>query len=173
MRRKKNLEHYRQGENGRVEYTGSYTQILLEEEAFAKGMRRQLGAGLCVLALLIGAGCVPGTGMEGHFYLLFPYAAELILCVLQIRCIWDAKREGLRQRRYFYEKNQANLRGMTWGLWILCVWVLAGTAWLLIRGKAAADGAGACLLLISQASGALTEFLALRRPVPPAREVQG
>ncbi len=149
-KRRERLEHFSKKADGSYEYTGEYVNAGPEADSFRKSMQLQLLAASLAAALLLAVGCWPRTGMEGCFYLLIPYAAEVILSLMQVRSVWILFREGPRQKKYIAGKHCTGLRLRAQALIILCACMLAGLIFNYVTGRFSGEGAGAILAWLSQ-----------------------
>lgn len=155
------LDSFHQTPSGDYIYTGA-TYSLANGSGRTAVRLAVLGAAAVVAEAAAGCFSAPGTGR--CFYILLPYAAALIACVL---AAWAAVRlaaGGVRLRQYVYDGTVKKLPRRT-----LAAAVLAGaaalgeTVYLLLHGpEGLALGAAAYLLC---QLGAAAAMLALRGAV--------
>ena len=97
------LNNFEWREDGTYVYTGQYQNCHLTPEAYRREMTVLLLAALISVALSFAAGCFTGTGMEGCFYLLLPYAGGLVVMVRTAWALIQMLHAGPRLRSYIYE----------------------------------------------------------------------
>ena len=117
---------------------------------------------LLMSGLSIAAGCVTGTGMEGAFYLLLPYALGLILDLLLLASVGRLVVTRGRLQTYAYEKMIRRCPYEAGGRALLGFIGLAGFIGAVITKNYRGEGAGAAIYAFSQAAGAVGGFVLLR-----------
>ena len=150
------LNNFERGEDGTYAYNGQYQNCHLTPEAYRREMTVLLLAALISVALSFAAGCFTGTGMEGCFYLLLPYAGGLVVMVRTAWALIQMFHAGPRLRSYIYDKTAGALPRKTAFSIILSVAALAGLIYAAVIGAYTGRGVGAVLFVISR----LAEFLA-------------
>ena len=148
------LSQFRKDESGQYVYAGPY--MISAETPDHAGKRRMLMAAAAVpsAVLSIAAGCAQDAGMGGAFMLLLPYAAGLILDLMNLWTVIRLIYGRGRLRLYVYEKTVPVLPGRSA---VRCVLGFAGLIGYLIcriRGIYGGGGAGEILFIASQAAGA-------------------
>ena len=121
-----------------------------------------LGITLAMTGLSIAAGCVTGTGMEGTFYLLLPYAVGLVLDLLLLSGTVRITFSGEKQRTGGDEKRLRRFPYEAGGRALLGAAGLLGAGITALMGNYQGTGAGAALYILSQAAGAFGGLALLR-----------
>ena len=85
------LKDFKTDDSGRYSYQGKTLHSSRELSSYQKEIRTALTVFAAVLAAQLAAGCIPGTGMEGHVLMLLPYALE-IGCTVRILWIFCTRR---------------------------------------------------------------------------------
>ncbi len=98
------LDDFKPGATGEYEYRGTFMHCTLSEEGFRKKARKVLILVLGASALLISAGCFPGTGMEGRPLILMPYALSLIAALIAVYKAVRMLAGGGRIRTYEFKR---------------------------------------------------------------------
>ena len=163
--RRAHLKQFEKQEDGSYRYTGEYVYASADESVWKKKTGTVLAVYLILLAGLIVTGCLPGTGMDGHFFLLLPYAMQLILTAFQISALAAVLREGHRLKKYFFEKKRDSMK-MRAVFALICAGIaLAGLVFLCIRRSYTGYGAGAFCQAASQAAALALSLYLIRSPV--------
>jgi len=123
-KRTEHLKDIRQDPSGAWSYEGKWMVCTLPD-----GRRRRVTVflwGLLALAAccIILCGCLQGTGMEGCFYVLLPYASGVFALCFSIRHLLAVTSGKGRMWEYQYEKHVPGLSvSLAWGFLscLLCV----------------------------------------------------
>ncbi|MBQ7371705.1 MAG: hypothetical protein IJW67_07475 [Blautia sp.] len=148
-RKRKYLKDFKPDEDGSYSYQGAVMHCTLTGEEYKKTLRSMLLIAILAMALVLAAGCLPHTGMEGCFYLLLPYAGTLVLL---IRLVWNLGQllyHGSEIREYIYKNTGERLPAQLLFGTILPLIGLAGVVYARARGTYQGSGAGAVLFVIS------------------------
>jgi hypothetical protein len=164
-RKTEHLKDIRQDGSGNWAYEGEWMECTLEE-----GVRRRVTAALWLLlsgaaACCLICGCIRGTGMEGCWYVLIPYASAVFAVCFCIRHLWAVTAGRGRMWKHHHAKHMLALAPcLVWGFvsCLLCVTGRTGLA-LFSGGWNSASGpgtaSGSILFLVLQAASAAA-FLA-------------
>ena len=134
------LKDFKTDDSGRYSYQGKTLHSSRELSSYQKEIRTSLAAG-----------CIPGTGMEGHVLMLLPYALG-IGCT--VRILWILGRllvNGNSLREYVYKATAEKLDGYLMAAQVLPVLAAVDAVICMIRGTYHPSGAGPAVLLLSQA----------------------
>ena len=127
VRARKKTEHLndiRQDASGNWVYEGEWMECTLSAKE-----RRRVICGLWCLLILAAAccivcGCIRGTGMEGCFYVLIPYASSVFAACLCVRHLFAVSAGKGRMWKHHHTKHMLGLGPcLIWGIIssILCV----------------------------------------------------
>lgn len=145
------VKDFKADDSGKYSYQGPTLHSSRDAASFQKEIRGALIAFAAVLVMQIAAGCVPGTGMEGHLLMLLPYALG-IGCTGRI--LWILVRllqNGTSLREYVYKSTAEKLDGYLIAAQILPVIAAVDAVVSWIRGTLRTEGVGPFVLLMSQA----------------------
>ena len=127
VRARKKTEHLndiRQDASGNWVYEGEWMECTLS----AKERRRVICGVWCLLILAaaccIVCGCIRGTGMEGCFYVLIPYASSVFAACLCVRHLFAVSAGKGRMWKHHHTKHMLGLGPcLIWGIIssLLCV----------------------------------------------------
>lgn len=157
------LKDFKTDDSGRYSYQGKTLHSSRELSSYQKEIRTALTVFAAVLAAQLAAGCIPGTGMEGHVLMLLPYALG-IGCT--VRILWIFGRllaNGNSLREYVYKATAEKLDGYLMAAQALPVVVVIDAVICTVRGTFHPLGAGPMILLLSQALLFLAAFLTKKR----------
>lgn len=157
------LKDFKADESGKYSYRGKTLHSSRDLSSYQKEIRTALAAFAAVLAAQLAAGCIPGTGMEGHVLMLLPYALG-IGCT--VRILWILGRllaNGNSLREYVYKATAEKLDGYLTAAQALPVVVVIDAVICTVRGTFHPLGAGPMILLLSQALLFLAAFLTKKR----------
>ena len=157
------LKDFKTDDSGRYSYQGKTLHSSRELSSYQKEIRTSLAAFAAVLAAQLAAGCIPGTGMEGHILMLLPYALG-IGCTARI--LWIFGRllaNGNSLREYVYKATAEKLDGYLTAAQVLPAVVVTDAVICTVRGTFHPLGAGPMILLLSQAMLFLAAFLTIKR----------
>lgn len=149
-RKRRYLKDFKPNDDGSFSYQGAVMHCTLTGEDYRKTITRMLLVAVLALALVFAAGCVRGTGMEGCFYLLLPYAGTLVIL---IRLVWNLIRllyTGSDIREYVYKRTAERLPAQLLFGTILPAIALGGVIYGQIRGTNTGGGSGLIVFVISQ-----------------------
>ena len=144
------LKDFKADESGKYSYRGKTLHSSRELSSYQKEIRTALTVFGAVLAAQLAAGCIPGTGMEGHVLMLLPYALG-IGC--SVRILWIFGRllaNGNSLREYVYKATAEKLDGYLMAAQVLPVLAAVDAVICMIRGTYHPSGAGPAVLLLSQ-----------------------
>ena len=144
------LKDFKADDSGRYNYQGKTLYSSRDLSSYQKGIRGALAAFAAVLASQLAAGCIPGTGMEGHILMLLPYALG-IGCT--VRILWIFGRllaNGTSLREYVYKATAEKLDGYLMAAQILPAAAAVDAVICIVRGTFHPAGAGPAVLLLSQ-----------------------
>ena len=145
------LKDFKTDDSGRYSYQGKTLHSSRDLSSYQKEIRTALTVFAAVLAAQLAAGCIPGTGMEGHVLMLLPYALG-IGCT--VRILWIFGRllaNGNSLREYVYKATAEKLDGYLMAAQVLPVLAAVDAVICMIRGTYHPSGAGPAVLLLSQA----------------------
>ena len=157
------LKDFKTDDSGRYSYQGKTLHSSRDLSSYQKEIRTALTVFAAVLAAQLAAGCIPGTGMEGHVLMLLPYALG-IGCT--VRILWILGRllaNGNSLREYVYKATAEKLDGYLTAAQALPVVVVIDAVICTVRGTFHPLGAGPMILLLSQALLFLAAFLTKKR----------
>lgn len=157
------VKDFKADDSGKYSYQGATLHSSKDLAAFQKEIRGALTAFASVLVVQIAAGCIPGTGMEGHLLMLLPYALG-IGC--SARILWILGRllqNGTSLREYVYKATAEKLDGYLMVAQILPAIVVLDAVVCLIRGTLHFQVPGLLVLIVSQALLLLAALLTKRR----------
>lgn len=150
-KKRRHLKEFQQQADGSFSYQGKILCCNLEKTVYQKRILMMLGGAVASLGFTVAAGCVTGTGMDGHFFLVLPYAGTLIVL---IRLVWNLAQllqKGPVLREYVYKRTALRLPPQILLGIFLPLLLLAGLCYVRIKGIDTGDGPGAVLFLLSQA----------------------
>ena len=139
------LKDFKTDDSGRYSYQGKTLHSSRDLSSYQKEIRTALTVFAAVLAAQLAAGCIPGTGMEGHVLMLLPYALG-IGCTVRV-----------------YKATAEKLDGYLMAAQVLPVVVVIDAVICTVRGTFHPLGAGPMILLLSQALLFLAAFLTKKR----------
>lgn len=145
------VKDFKADDSGKYSYQGPTWHSSKALDLFRKEIRGAMAAFAAVLVGQIAAGCIPGTGMEGHLLMLLPYALG-IGCT--VRILWILGRlikNGTSLREYVYKATAEKLDGYLTAAQILPVITAVDAVACLIRGTLDFKPAGLLVLALSQA----------------------
>lgn len=150
-RKRKYLKDFKPDADGSYSYQGKIMHCTLNGADYKKTMLPMLLIAILAMVLVLAAGCLPHTGMEGCFYLLLPYVGTLVIL---IRLVWNLGQllyHGPEIREYIYKNTGERLPAQLLFGTILPLAALAGVLYARIRGVYQGSGAGAILFAVSMA----------------------
>lgn len=104
MSRKNHLEQFHKDLNGNYIYEGEH-YVLAPADSFPILRRKLLALGGGMLVCTVLCGCVGAAGMQGCFYVLLPYAGELLSAISLCWALGSLAGCGGRLRDYLYKKT--------------------------------------------------------------------
>ena len=144
------LRDFYTDETGSYRYEGSYMVCDAAPDVFTRIYTKAALLYFAVAALMIAAGWVPSTGMEGRFYLLIPYMAGLITDIIALIVVVRVRNVGPKLRKYIWEKTAGRLP-LLLGIALVCAaFSLAALMILLFTGRLRPAGYGAVIYIASQ-----------------------
>ena len=136
--RKKALDYYQKGADGKYVYTGGY----MVWEKGGKARKATLGK---LWALTVGAfgcavaaGCIPAPGLADSIYVIVPLVIQIILAGACIWSLWQFSDEGEQIKEYIFHDSVEKLPGRLTGalVFALLTAVLEGLYLILNPGFA-------------------------------------
>lgn len=110
IKKRDHLDTYKMGASGQYVYTGKYIDWVSDRK---KGITLLIILAALETIAAIAAGCIPGTGMEGRFYIVIPYIITLVLVLINdwkiIRFIYA----GNRIKEYIFKSSFGKMRGLS------------------------------------------------------------
>ena len=163
-KRRSSLAHYQKNAAGEYIYTGShyrYAGPMPRKRAFGL-LWALLGTGslMCLLA-----GVLPVPGMTGHFYVILPYMACLVLSMGRLWSLGQLTAAGDPIRQGLYDTSRRRLPGLNLASGVLAALSAMGEGYYLIlhgAGDKAPFAAGYLVLLILAGALALAGSRVLR-----------
>lgn len=147
---RKILNDFQKNEAGNYEYAGVHMICSLPEGEYRRNVFWLLLPALLSTALDVAAGCLPGTGMEGCFYLLLPYAGGLVAMLLLVWTLVQMLHAGPRLRAYTYDRIMGALPRRAMFAVMLGGAGLLGLCFGLVTGTYAGYGMEGLLFGLSQ-----------------------
>lgn len=161
-KKRSHLKEFKRREDGSYSYEGKMLYCSLSGSAYRNRVLGMLLISMAALGVTVTAGCFTGTGMEGHFYLVIPYAGTLVIL---IRLVWNLAQllhAGPVLREYAYKRTAERLPPQVLGGMLLPLLALAGVLYGRVKGSYIGNGAGAVVFVLSQVvsfAGCLTVWL--------------
>ena len=149
-KKRSHLKEFQQQADGSFSYQGKMLRCSLEKSAYRKRILAMLGGAAAALGFTVADGCLTGSGMDGHFYLVLPYAGTLIVLV---RLVWNLAqllRKGPELREYVYKRTAERLPPQILLGIIFPLLILAGLFYTRLRGIYTGYGTGAVLYPVFQ-----------------------
>ena len=156
-RRTEHLQDIRQDADGRWSYEGEWMECVSD----VGERRRVLSFVWCLLAAAavscLVCGCIRGTGMEGCWYVLIPYASSVFAVCFCARHLYAVTAAGGRMWNHHHAKHMLGLEPcLIWGFIssLLCVigrLALAVFSGGLVSAAAPVSAAGSIWFLLLQA----------------------
>ncbi|MBQ9064888.1 MAG: hypothetical protein IJ123_05535 [Blautia sp.] len=103
-RKWRHLEGFKVQEDGKYSFSGGHMVCNMEPVKYRGVAIRLLILAAVSAAVLLLAGCVKNTGMEGNAFILVPYALTLVTCLLLCSSLFRMVKSGTLLRDYQYEQ---------------------------------------------------------------------
>lgn len=135
--RAKQAQYFAPSATGEYIYTGAHYTQTPGRFTWKQAMARRWAMGVAMAVLVVLSGCIPVPGMANTFYVLLPYAGELVSVCSLVWAVGRMTAGGERLREYVYEETVLRLPVRT---------VLAAVF-------SAVTAAGECLFLAMHGAG--------------------
>lgn len=107
--RAKQARYFAPSATGEYVYTGAHYTQAPGRLTWKQAMARRWAMGLAMAALVVLSGCIPVPGMTNTFYVLLPYAGELVSVCSLVWAVGRMAAGGERLREYVYEETVLRL----------------------------------------------------------------
>lgn len=107
--RAKEAAYFAPSATGEYVYTGPHYVQAPGRFTWRQAMARRWAMGLAIAAFAVLDGCIPVPGVSGTFYVLLPYAGELVAAAMLLWAVGRMAAGGERLREYVYEQTVQKL----------------------------------------------------------------
>lgn len=150
-RREREAAYFAPSATGEYVYTGPICSQAPGRWTWRQAMARRWVMGLAMAALAVLDGCIPVPGTANVFYVLLPYAAELVTVLMLLWAVARMAAGGERLREYVYEATVLKLPVRTALAAAFAGLTAVGEGiYLILHGRGGGSGAYTVIFLLSQ-----------------------